>query len=132
MSAHRDVTQMDRNVLQNFRTCVTGAMLAAIAALPAVAQTVVDGSDRTIPADVRARIFEIVRAQGGPKAELRDLRPAQTAGSIIYCGRVRIAGTSFVPLLVNVTAGIAYALTDNLTGREREFRKARLAVYRCL
>jgi hypothetical protein len=111
------------------------AALLALAALygpQAFAQTVVDGSDRAIPADVRGKLLDIVRAQGGPQAQLRNLRRADSAGSIIYCGRLRAGGGDFVPVLINVTAGLAYALTDNLTGMMREAQEARLKVYRCL
>jgi hypothetical protein len=115
------------------RAAAAVLLALSLACGPAAAQTVVDGSERGIPPADLAKLLEIVGSQGGKQAELRALRKADSVSSIMYCGRMRLPpGRNFVPILVNVTAGIAHALTDSLAGKEREYMEARLGVFGCL
>jgi hypothetical protein len=86
-----------------------GVAGSVFAIAPALAITVVDGSDQGISANDLAKILSIMAPL---KADLAGLRQVPGRGNErYYCGRIR-QGNDFVPFLVNIFADQKYVLSS--------------------
>jgi hypothetical protein len=109
----------------------TSLSLAAATALivlfsgPALALTVVDGSDAGIPAGDLAKILSIMAPQGGDLSGLR-LASGQGGDHRYYCGKMR-GPNGFVSFMANVIADQKY-----VSGSSDRDADAKLLAFGCL
>jgi hypothetical protein len=70
------------------------AAFAALAAVPALAQTVIDGSQSRVPADQIPRMIESVHGNVymGPDAQLRGLHLKTSEDTTYVCGQALVNG----------------------------------------
>lgn len=70
------------------------AALAVLSAVPALAQSVTDGSDRRISPDQVANVLRFVRENPdlGPSSQVRGLRAVSVSNTTYYCGTVNAGG----------------------------------------
>jgi hypothetical protein len=77
-------------------------VLAAVAVfyvVPAWSQSVVDGSDRSIPAEQRGGLMVSVKDNPdlGTGAQIRGLRPLRLNNGLYYCGQARVGSGAWQP-----------------------------------
>jgi hypothetical protein len=89
-------------------------VLAAVAAfyvVPAWSQSIVDGSDRSIPADQRAKLIMSVNGNPdlGDRTQIRGLRPLRLNNGLYYCGQARVGAGGWSPFYYDTFSGVSSA-----------------------
>lgn len=105
---------------------IAAVLAAATFAVPALAQSVVDGTGSKLsPAELQ-QMFKLAaeRLPDAGAAQYRGLFRAQTQ-TVIYCGQVQsgVTGGRFVPFAANLGAGVLWLA---LPGYSRELREEHL------
>ncbi|MBV1704059.1 MAG: hypothetical protein KGQ28_04550 [Hyphomicrobiales bacterium] len=111
---------------------IAASTLAAVP--PALAQTIVDGSQSAVPPAQMTIILRVFAdATGlGPGVAIRALRPADGGDDRIWCGQVRVTpGRPFLPFYVNTYAGAVWTPFENLSAGERQTISNRISVFGC-